>query len=245
MTETNPTIATFRPDDERLTSAVEYLESRGIDPLPDPMLAIEETGTLPRTDADYVVITSKTGVDILTEARWDTAGASLVAIGEPTAEQLRTAGYTVDLVPEEYTSSGIVQALADAVDGTRVEVARSDHGSEVLMEGLRKAGGYVHETILYRLVKPDGAGGSAAAAAEGDLDGALFTSSLQVEHFLEAAAEQGIRDEALAGLEDAVVGAIGPPTRRTAEAQAVDVDLVPDEVTFEALADAVIDQTTE
>lgn len=61
----------------------------------------------------------------------------------------------------------------DTVDGTRVEIARSDHGSSVLLDGLNENGAYVHETVLYRLVPPEGSGEGADAAASGDLNAAL------------------------------------------------------------------------
>jgi uroporphyrinogen-III synthase len=77
----------------------------------------------------------------------------------------------------------------------------------VLTDGLDAAGAFVHETVLYRLVRPESAGNSAVAAAEGRLDAACFTSSLTVEHFLEAAADRGVREAAVAGLAEAGGGA--------------------------------------
>jgi len=239
---TGPTVAVFRPADDRLDDATELLESLDTEPVPDPMLAVEPTGEVPRDDADYVILTSKTGVELAAEAGWTPGDATLCAIGESTADACRDAGWTVDLVPEEYTSSGLVAALDGEVDGARVEVARSDHGSAVLTDGLNDAGAYVHETILYELVVPAEAGDSVELAADGDLDAALFSSSLTVDHWLDEAAKRGIREAALAGLNDAVVGCIGPPTRETAEARDVDVDVVPDDADFEQLARAVRDE---
>ncbi|WP_436346204.1 uroporphyrinogen-III synthase [Natronorubrum sp. FCH18a] len=235
MSET-PTVAVFRPDDERVADAVALLEECGADPVPDPMLAVEPTEATPRTDADYVVFTSKTGAELVSEVGWEQSGETVCAIGPATADALRTEGYAVDIVPEEFTSSGLVATLQNEVDGARVEVARSDHGSPVLLEGLEDAGAYVHETILYRLVRPEGSGRSAELAAAGDLDAACFTSSLTVEHFLEAAAERGVRADALAGIADATVGVIGAPTAETAESRGIDVDVVAAEATFETLA---------
>jgi len=235
-----PTIAAFRPDDERLADAVALLDSLGAEPVPDPMLAVEPTGAVPRDDADYVVLTSKTGVELAADAGWTSDGAILCAIGDATAARLRETGYPVDLVPEEFSSSGLVRALRGDVDGSRVEVARSDHGSAVLLDGLADAGAYVHETVLYELTRPAGSGESAELAAAGELDAALFTSSLTVANFLDAAAERGVRDAAVAGLNDAVVGCIGNPTAETAESEGIAIDVVPDEATFEALARAVV-----
>ncbi|ADB62539.1 Uroporphyrinogen III synthase HEM4 [Haloterrigena turkmenica DSM 5511] len=231
-----PTVAVFRPDDERLESAAALLSELGAEPVPDPMLAVEATGATPRTDADYVVFTSKTGAELVSEAGWEPGDQTVCAIGPATADALRAEGYAVDLVPEKFTSSGLVAALEDRVAGARIEVARSDHGSAVLLDGFEDAGAYVHETILYRLVRPDGSGKSAALAAEGDLDAVCFTSSLTVDHFLEAAADRGVRDAALEGLAAATVGVIGEPTAETAAERGIDVDVVPKEATFDALA---------
>ena len=234
-------VAVFRPDDGRLRDAVALLEALGVEPVADPMLAVEPTGERPRTDAAYTILTSKTGAELVAGTGWRPAG-TLCAIGETTAEALRAAGFGVDAVPAEFSSSGLVEHLRDEVDGAPVEVARSDHGSDVLLDGLIDAGAYVHETILYRLVRPDGAGVSAERAADGDLDAALFTSSLTVEQFLDAAAERGVREAALAGLNDAVVGTIGEPTRETAETLGVEVDVVAPTADFEALARAVVER---
>jgi uroporphyrinogen-III synthase len=238
-----PLVAVFRPDDERTEAAVAVLESLGVEPVADPMLAVEPTGAVPRQDVDVVVLTSKTGAELLPDG-WNPGGATVCAIGDPTAEALEAAGVEVDLVPETYSSTGLVDALGGRadVDGARVEVARSDHGSQVLLDGLDDVGAYHHETVLYRLVRPEGSGESTELAAAGELAAALFTSSLTVEHFLAAAEERGVRREALAGLEGAVVGAIGEPTRETAEGLGIPVDVVPAEATFEALARAVVER---
>ncbi|WP_256288493.1 uroporphyrinogen-III synthase [Halobellus inordinatus] len=239
-------VAVFRPDDERMAEAVELLDSLGAAPVPDPMLAVEPTGAVPDgaddvPDPDIVVLTSKTGVELLADAGWCPGEATLVCIGPRTAAAARDAGWTVDVVPEEYTSSGLVETLADEVDGRRVEVARSDHGSDVLLDGLRDAGADVHETVLYRLVRPEGSGQSTVMAAGGELDAVCFTSSLTVANFLDAADERGVREEAVAGLNRAVVGVIGDPTRETAEGYGVRVDVVPENATFEELATEVVE----
>jgi uroporphyrinogen-III synthase len=234
-------VAVFRPDDERLASAVELLDSLGATPVPDPMLAVEPTGNVPR-EAAYVVLTSKTGAELLAERGWSPGGATLVCIGPSTAAAARMAGWTVDLVPDEYSSTGLVDLLSGRVSGEAVAVARSDHGSDVLLDGLRGAGADVTETVLYRLTMPEGAGQSTVMAAGHELEGVCFTSSLTVENFLQAATDRGVREEALEGLDAAVVGAIGEPTRETAETHGIGVDVVPDRADFEELACRVVER---
>jgi len=234
-------IAVFRPDDERLVEAIELLESLGATPIADPMLAIEPTGTLPTGEAEYTILTSKTGVELAAEGGWEPGETTLVSIGPGTTQAAEAVGWTVDREPEIYSSTGLIELLADEVDGRTVEVARSDHGSDVLLEGLDEAGAKWTETTLYRLVRPPEAGESAALAADGELEAAAFTSSLTVKHFLEAAADRGIREAAVDGLDRAVVGVIGEPTRETAESYGIDVDIVAEEATFESLATEVVE----
>ncbi len=224
-----------------MQDAVEHLESLGVDPVADPLLAVDPTGELPRDDADVVIFTSKTGAELIA-GQWEPGDTTVAAIGDPTATALEAAGIPVDLVPTEFSSAGLVDALADRAAGKRIEVARSDHGSDVLPDGLWERGAFVHETVLYRLVRPEGAGDSATLAARGGLDGALFTSSLTVEHFFESAEERDRRSAALDGLSNAVVGTIGEPTRETARDYGLENVVVPDTADFETLARTVADR---
>lgn len=242
MTDDRASVAVFRPDDGRLSDAAAFLRELGVEPVADAMLAIEPTGDLPRRDADFVVVTSSTGVDILADAGWTAGDATLCAIGERTADALTDAGYEVAVVPEDYCSSGMADALRGRAPGHRVEIARSDRGGSTLPNALDDMGAYHHETVLYRLARPDEAGVSGERAAEGTLDGALFTSGLTVEHFLAAADDRGVREDAIEGLEDAVVATLTESVRETAESEGLTVDVVPETTTFEAMARAVVER---
>jgi uroporphyrinogen-III synthase len=68
---------------------------------------------------------------------------------------------------------------------------------------------------------------------------------MTVENFLASADERGIRPPAIAGLNDAVVGCIGEPTRERAERAGIEVDVVPEVASFEALAEAVVERTRD
>ncbi len=231
-----PRVAFFRPDDERREAAEEIVSAVGGEPVPDPMLAIEPTGETPRADADYYIFTSVTAAEVLEADALAFNEAVVCAIGEATARALRGIGIDVDRVPERASSAGLVDALEPEVGGTRVEIARSDAGSDVLPDGLNAAGAYVHETVLYTLTRPPGAGRSVEELVAGTLDTLLFTSTLTVEHFLATAAERSQEDEVYQALDRVLVGAIGPPTARTLERECIEVDLIASESSFEALA---------
>ncbi|AWB26617.1 uroporphyrinogen-III synthase [Halococcoides cellulosivorans] len=238
-----PRVAIFRPDDGRLEATADRIRAHDCEPVCDPMLAVEPTGATPPA-ADLVVVTSVTGARLLDEADWP-ADAPIAAIGPATADALRAHGYRVDVVPGTYSSAGLVTALADRVAGDRVVLARSDRGSGVLPEGLRDAGATVEETVLYELVRPAEAGESVAMAADGALDGALFTASMTVQNFVAIARDRDVLDAVREGLADAVVGAIGEPTARAAREAGLSVDVVPSEADADALADAVCDRLRE
>ncbi len=235
-----PRIAVFRPDDERLASAVETLESRGATAIPDPLLSVEPTGNVPTAATDMIVLTSKSGVECLTAEGWTPQTATVACIGPTTADRAQEAGWDVDIVPAEYSSAGLVTALDDAVAGKDVTVARSDHGSTTLIDGLEAAGASVSEIVLYRLTQPAGTGQSTVMAAGNQLDAACFSSSLTIKHFINTAERRGVRSEAIAGLNRAIVGAIGNPTCKAAEKYGIRVDVVPESADFEQLIDLVL-----
>lgn len=235
-----PRVAFFRPDDERTKEATTLLRTLGAEPVSDPLLDILPTGKQPRTDAEYLIFTSKTGVELVDGTRLLESEASICAIGDRTAYALNQAGVSVDIVPDEFTSKGLVRTLADDVDGTRIEIARSDHGSQELISGLGDAGAYVHETVLYDLIRPVSSGYSTEQLVQGELDAVLFTSSLTVEHFLDAAEEREIARAVRDALDRVIVGVIGPPTHETANAFDISVDVVATQATFEILSRDVL-----
>lgn len=238
-----PRIAVFRPDDGRIDDAATLVESLGAEPVPDPMLTINPTGETP-PDAQFVVLTSATGVDVLVEAGWDPSDAALCCIGPSTAAAAEDAGWTVERVPEQYDSEGLVAELHDDVASASVALARSDRASHTMPDGLREAGADVTETTLYKLCRPDESGDSTELAAAGELDGVVFTSSSTVEGFVAAAEERELWEAAVAGLEDTTVGAIADGPAETAREAGIDVAVVPEEADFEALVRDVVSRAS-
>jgi len=236
-----PTVAVLRPDDSRIDEAVEYLQSLGVSPIPDPMLAITSTDQIPQ-HRDYCIFTSTTGVDLAATAGWEQRETTVCAVGEQTATALRNQGYSVDVVPSTFTSTGLVDELSADVEGQTVELARSAHGSDVLVEGLAAAGAVVSETHLYRLERPETAGQSVSLAGDGELDGILFTSPKIVEHFVQIAIERDAVAALQRGLKETIVGAIGEPTERALGKHGIAVDVMPDTVNFTRLAEVTVHQ---
>src|SRR5207244_3989453 len=66
------------------------------------------------------------------------AGLRLATIGPATADALRSYYLEPDLVPDEYDSESLAEALKDKVRGQRVLLARADRGRDLLRAELAK-----------------------------------------------------------------------------------------------------------
>jgi uroporphyrinogen III methyltransferase/synthase len=77
-------------------------------------------------------------------------GIQLAAIGPGTAEALRRYHLEPDVVPSEYRSEALAEALRPRVAGQAVLLARADRGREVLREELERSAGRVEQVAVYR-----------------------------------------------------------------------------------------------
>lgn len=234
-------VGIFRPDDGRLTETITEIESLGGRAIADPMLTVEPLDVTPRGGVDITVVTSRTAVELLEEEGWSPSGTIVVAIGSNTATALESIGITVDLVPDEFTSEGVIELLSDRADGANIELLRSAHGRSALPEGLEAAGAIVYDTPLYRLTRPATAGSSIDSLLSGEMDAAAFTSSRTVDHFFGIVEDRGLVSPVSDALDAIVVGAIGEPTAATLSGYDVDVEVVPSPATVSGLVRGVIE----
>ncbi|MFP4546164.1 MAG: uroporphyrinogen-III synthase [Methanomassiliicoccales archaeon] len=191
---------------------------------------------------EVVVFTSSTGVEafqaLVREPADTLSGLEVVAIGRPTARALERTGARVSFVPERYSSEGLVRGMpADLVEGREIRLLRSDHGSRTLLTGLEGRGARVRDVPLYELrSNVDGdLEDLIHSALEGEVDALPFTSSLSARVFVDAAADISSMDRVREMLSRSLVGAIGPPTRRTLEELGAGEVVVPEAATFRSL----------
>lgn len=212
----------------------EILEGLGFTVISQPLIEARPTGMKPMTKADFIVFTSAEGVRLALEevAPRELAQAKICAIGPRTAEALERGGVAVDLIPEEYSSEGLVQALEPLAFGKRVEVVRSSAGSALLIAGLNRSGAFVHETTIYSLECLQVEAKVIREILE-NADVFLFTSSLTVQNLLRRAPDQ---TEAAQVLNRKLVGAIGRPTQASLQTLGIKAEIIASEATFEKLA---------
>lgn len=199
---------------------------------------------------DVVVLTSSTGVEALVRMasrRSEEAGELLsstycIAIGPLTAKAMASSGIGVDVIPEEYSSEGLVRQMAKGLAYKRVFLLRSSHGERILYDGLIEAGADVTEVVLYNLVSDPTSPEVRYLVAEsmaGRVDAFAFSSSLSAAAFIEAAERVASREKVIEMLNSRIVGAMGGPTRKRLEQVGVRVQAVPANATFRELLEAI------
>jgi uroporphyrinogen III methyltransferase/synthase len=101
----------------------------------------------------------------------------LAAIGPATADALRTYHLKPDLVPDEYRSENLAEALKEKVRGQRVLLARADRGRDVLREELTQLAEVTQIAVYSQIdaVRPGDEG--LARLGNGEIDYVLLTSS--------------------------------------------------------------------
>jgi uroporphyrinogen III methyltransferase/synthase len=190
---------------------------------------------------EWVAFTSQNGVtaslDRLRALGGDArafAGAQICAIGPATARTLDERNLVADLVPETFTTAGVLEAMqAAGVDGKRVLLLRADIAPPDLGDGLREAGAHVTSVTAYHTTTGNGTRADLELLLAGGLDIVTFTSSSTVRHLLDALGG----DTALLG--GALVASIGPVTSQTARAAGLNVDVEAHPHTIEGLVAAI------
>lgn len=145
------------------------------------------------------------------------------------------------VVPEPNTWREIVDAVA-ARPERRVAVQEYGRPNLEMNAALEKLGARVTPIAIYRWVLPDDTGPLTEAArrlAAGEVDVALFTSSIQFDHLLEIARELRIEPQVLDALRrDVAVASVGPVMTATLESNGITADIVPNHPKMGALVKA-------
>jgi uroporphyrinogen-III synthase len=141
-------------------------------------------------------------------------------------------------VPEPNTWRELLSALDEAgasreelrVRGKRVAVQEYGVSNPELLSGLRERGAAVTRVPIYRWALPEDVAPLQAAVralADGEIDVVFFTTSVQVAHLCQIAAEMKLEEPMLRGLGRAVVASIGPTTSEELQRRGIRADLEP------------------
>jgi uroporphyrinogen-III synthase len=182
---------------------------------------------------DWVTLTSATTVDVLFAYRAVIpATTKVAAVGETTAAALQAAGYRVDLVPDRDNSAAgmAAQLLALEPEPRDILTLRSEIAKPVLTKRLQDAGHRVRSVVAYRTVGVPVTERIAHDVASGRINAILVTSG--------SVAEQ-VHNQFPHIPDSTLIAAIGPRTAKDARKAGLEVDVVAERQTVEALIDAV------
>jgi uroporphyrinogen III methyltransferase/synthase len=231
----------------------DMLRRSGAEPVVIPAIEIappEDFGPLDdllrqASGADWLVFTSTNAVAAVVSRLWDLgldlralAGPRLAAVGARTAQSLEEHLLRVDLIPAEYTTEALAQALiAPGVAGKKVLIPRSAQGTELLREELCQAGAEVLVAPAYRTLPVTGNAERLREAVRcGPPDAVVLTSSSCVHSFVRAVGPGGLA--ALRGR--AVIACIGAVTAETARACGLEPTVVATESSAAGIHGALV-----
>jgi uroporphyrinogen-III synthase len=160
----------------------------------------------------------------------------IVARGPKPVAALKELGLSVTLaVPEPNTWRELLAALDGAgealqVQGKRVAVQEYGAPNPELLAGLAERGAQVTQVPVYEWALPEDTKplrDAVAALAGGEVDVALFTTSIQVVHLLKIAAEMNLEEPVRQAFARILVGSIGPVTSEELRAHGIAADFEP------------------
>ena len=193
-----------------------------------------------RGEFDMVILLTGVGSRLLNqviETRWPSGAfadalrrVTVVVRGPKPMAVMRELNVPVAVaVPEPNTWREILAAL-DGRPERRIAVQEYGRPSAELIEGLRARGAEVTTVPVYQWDLPEDLGPLREAVrklAAGEFDVIIFTTSIQVQHLLRVAAEQGVEDALHCAVARIVVASVGPTTSETLRESGIQVDLEP------------------
>jgi uroporphyrinogen-III synthase len=197
---------------------------------------------------DYVILMSTNGVKYLFSAA-QTFGLTMllmeglkktfvIAVGPKTAEAMKECYVRVDLIPEKYSSEGLLEVLGEKeVKGKKIRIPRTSNATPTLTDKLREMGADVQEIYVYQSGLPadeklkikfyeDLAGGK--------VDAVVFGSGLSAKNIFKMLSEKASMGQLRSLIKEKVTTvAIGPTTADALREMDVKVDVVPEDYLFE------------
>jgi uroporphyrinogen-III synthase len=133
------------------------------------------------------------------------------------------------LVPEPNTWRELLAAIESRPERS-IAVQEYGKSNPELLAGLRARGADVTAVRVYQWELPEDTGPLREAAgrlAAGEIDVVFFTTSVQLDHLLQVAAEEGLEDRMRSALAKLFVASIGPTTSEALKENGIRVDFEP------------------
>ncbi|MCL2643091.1 MAG: uroporphyrinogen-III synthase [Candidatus Bathyarchaeota archaeon] len=237
-----------------------YIPAIEIKPLSNPELVKHFITELQTGTVDYVILMSTNGVKHLFDAAQSInqtsalqdglAKSFVIGVGPRTAQELEAYGVHVDLVPEKYSSEGLLEILtAKDVAGKTIRIPRTTSAAPTLRNQLTDMGANVQEIHVYESSLPideDLKNKFYEDLTNGRIDAILFGSGLSAKNIFKMLTEKTFLDQ-LRNLiaEKVTIVAIGPTTAQALKELNIKVDVIPKDYLFEEALTALAKHWTK
>ena len=243
---------------ERTQEAVDFIEKNGGTSVVAPTLELKISNSDSLINLcnmvdklDWLIFTSPTSIISLFKHCPDlnerlSSKCRIAVIGPRTAKFLSEYGLNAEIVPDEYTAEGLLDALKnEKVKDKNMGIPRTMIARDVLPEGLKIRGAKVFLADAYKSSLPknkDKVHKLIQLIFEGKIDAVTFTSPLTVNNFFEMA-EDNQKDELIKILrsEDVLTAAIGPVTAKPLKELGID-PITPDEYTVKSMLNKLMEK---
>ncbi|MDR0319025.1 MAG: uroporphyrinogen-III synthase [Nitrososphaerota archaeon] len=208
-----------------------------------------ETGTV-----DYVILMSTNGVKHLFEVaqninqidalRRGLTKTCVIGVGPRTAQELETYNIHVDIIPEKYSSEGLLEVLkAKDVKDKVIRIPRTTSAAPTLNNQLTAMGADVQEIHVYESGLPideDLKNKFHNDLMSGQIDAILFGSGLSAKNIFKMLTEKTSIEQLQKVLTEKITTvAIGPTTAQALKELNIKVDVTPKNYLFEDALNAL------
>ncbi|MEL7671277.1 uroporphyrinogen-III synthase [Methanobacterium sp.] len=239
---------------ERAKDSVEMVKSYGAVPIVTPTIELkdskpEEVIKLCNmiNELDWLIFTSPRAIKSFFK-HCSLEGArnlKIATIGPKTEEVLNQYNVKADLIPDNYTAEGLLEAFEKFdVKGMKMGLPRTMVARYTLPDGLEDIGAQVFLADAYKSEMPDDKSKIYELIDDilnKDIDVVMFTSPLTVKNLIKIAKEE---DKAeildIFRNNEVLVAAIGPITKKVLDAYKIN-PIMPEVYTFKNMLDKLVD----
>ncbi|MCD6375242.1 MAG: uroporphyrinogen-III synthase [Caldisericaceae bacterium] len=239
---------------QQADNLIRLLEQEGAQPLLFPTIATvaaseneeEQRHILQNLDQfDWLVFSSENGVRFFVDAlkfhRVDFPEIKIAAVGSRTAESLENLGFKVDLIPDDFSARGLIDAFSTMeLRGRHFLIPASNISRDELASGLKFHGADVKTVVFYKTVpNPDfNQENFCSLLRNKAIDVITFFSPSAFNFLIELLKEEGLN---LLQLSETHLAAIGKTTARAIHEQGLKVHIMPKVSTSRELVKAIVD----
>lgn len=205
-------------------------------------------------NVDFVILMSTNGVKYLFNAADEIKATKqlneglkksfVIAVGPKTAEAMKAYNVRVDMVPQKYSSEGLLEALQGKdIKGKRIRIPRTSNAAPTLTNQLRDMGADVEEIYVYESGLPVDEALKEKFYADligGHINAILFGSGLSAKNIFKMLTEKAPIEQLRKILAEKVTTvAIGPTTAQALQELNIKVNVTPNDYLFDSALDAL------